>query len=210
MKGFPKRMRRLVLAGSTLVLIAVGYVASPLWTAWQIREALHRADTVYIAGKVEWDSVRSTLRQSLKRGVLDFAGVDAADGLDPSRTSLWQRLKVYAGRSAADAFVDRYVTPEGLPRLVGYRKAYRERIKGEIEPEKTLANLPGRLARFWSRVRRAEFITPFRFEVEMADRDDANRRIVSTLELKGLEWKLTELRMHRTDTIAPVAVAAPL
>jgi hypothetical protein len=45
-------------------------------------------------------------------------------------------------------------------------------------------------------VKRAEFKSPTVFEIEMADRNDPTRHFVGLLELRGFEWKLTELRLR--------------
>ena len=46
-----------------------------------------------------------------------------------------------------------------------------------------------------SRLRRIELHSPFHFEFEIADRQDPRRRFVSTMRLRGLDWKLTEVRL---------------
>jgi hypothetical protein len=180
------------------LLIGAGYVAWPLHTALQIREAMIAGDTATLARKVEWTSVRASLKQSLSSETM------ARLERDPNTPapSLWQRLKAVVAPKLADTAVDRYVTPEHLPALFGYRETYRTAIRpalGMKEPATVLADtvLQGtpidRMASFYARVRRAVFYSPTRFEVEIVDRYQPERRYVSTFELKGLEWKLTAL-----------------
>ena len=52
------------------------------------------------------------------------------------------------------------------------------------------------------------FHSPTRFEIEVADRHRADRSYTGTLELKGLEWKLTALSMSGAIT-APRATNQP-
>jgi hypothetical protein len=99
------------------------------------------------------------------------------------------------GARAVDKFVASYVTPEGLPHLFAYRRMYREHVSGETDEAKTLA-WPQRFAGFWSRLKRAEFHDPMKLEIEMADRHDPSRHYIGLLQLRGLEWKLTELRVR--------------
>jgi hypothetical protein len=102
----------------------------------------------------------------------------------------------------ADTIIDRYVTPENLPVLLGYRRIYRGTLRpalGLVEPPTVLAGtwLGGtgldRFASFWTRVRRAVLYSPTRFVLEVEDKYRPGRRYVGTLELKGLDWKLTGL-----------------
>jgi Protein of unknown function (DUF2939) len=180
------------------LLLAIAYVAWPLLTALQIREAMIAGDTATLERKIEWTSVRSSLKQSLS------AESKARLEKDPNTPppSLWQRIKASIAPTLADSAVDRYVTAEYLPSLFGYRETYRTSIRpalGLKEPPTLLAGtvLAGtpidRVASFYARVRRAVFYSLTRFEVEIVDRYQPERRYVSTFELKGLEWKLTAL-----------------
>ena len=109
-----------------------------------------------------------------------------------------------------DRFVDSYVTPEGLPKLFRYRKTWNETVKGAADEDKL--PLAERVQRFYSRIIRAEFQSPTRVEIEMEDKDSPGRRVVSVMELRDLEWKLTHLSLHDRATKpgerAPAAGAA--
>jgi hypothetical protein len=181
-----------------LFLLALAYLAWPLLTAWQIREAMIAGDTPTLQRKIEWASVRTSLKQSLS------AEAQARLESDPNTPapSLWQRIKATIAPTLAESAVDRYVTPENLPAFFGYRETYRNTIRpalGMKEPPTVLAGTPfagtpiDRLASFYARVRRAVFYSLTRFEVEVVDRYQPERRYVSTFELRGLEWKLTAL-----------------
>lgn len=176
------------------LLLCAAYVAYPFWSAWSLREAIKDGDTATIERRIEWDSVRATLRDSLAREAQFIPEVNAAG--EAIKPTLWQRVKATFGQPMLDRFIESYVTPEGLPQLFTYRKTYREKIKGEPD-EKTLA-LHERMKRFWSRVHRAEFQSLTRVEIEMADKDNPARRVVSTFQLTGLEWKLVALKVIAT------------
>jgi hypothetical protein len=124
-----------------------------------------------------------------------------------AKPGLWRRIKARVGQRAVDKLVESYVTPDGLPQLFSYRKVYREHVSGEGDEAKTLA-WHERFARFWARVKRAEFLSPTEFRIEMADRYDASRHYIGLLQLRGLEWKLTELQVRiLTEDGAPLAGA---
>ena len=52
-----------------------------------------------------------------------------------------------------------------------------------------------RFVRFWQRVKRAEYQSLTRVELEIADRRVPERRYVGTMEFRGIGWKLTQLQV---------------
>lgn len=197
-------MRKFITAGLALSLVAAAYIASPFVTAWSIREAIRSGDSAYLAKKIEWDTVRTTLRTSLVRATFDRPAADVILGeTGAEKPGLWQRIKARIGQSALDSFVASYVTPEGLPQLFQYRQAYRQAVTGEPDP--STLSWRTRLAAFWARVKRAEFRTATEFEIEMADRNDPKRSYVGLLKLRGIEWKLAELRLNAPEASGTTA-----
>lgn len=204
-------MKRFVCACAALLALAAAFVASPLVAAWSIREAIRTGDSAYLEAKLEWDTVRATLRASLTEiatGIPEPSPVAAqedvrqATAVEPPKLGLWQRIKNGLSRRAVDSLVATYVTPARLPQLFTARQFYRDNISGETA---ALEALPWseRVASFWSRIRRAEFHSPTVFELEMADRNDPTRHYIGLLRLRGLEWKLTELRLRIVPAADP-------
>jgi hypothetical protein len=194
-------MRKITYAALLLIVLATSYVAYPFYTAWAIREAMQSGDSGYLEKKIEWDSVRESLRQSIGAAALTPGAADDATQAPEQTPSLWQRLKMGIGRRAVDGIVDNYVTPEGLPQLFGVRNAYRE-VSGEAAAHRAKPWYQ-RAGEFWSRLKRAEFKSPAAFEVEMADRNDPTRHYIGLLELRGAEWKLTDLRVRMVAAEPP-------
>ena len=187
-------MKKLLLVLAAGLALAFFYVAYPILTVWNIREAVRTGNSSYIEAKLEWPTVRETLRQSMLEYATGPTPV-AAPGSPPPSIGLWQRIKHGLSRRAVDNLVESYVTPAGLPQLFGMRRFYRESISGE---QAKLDAMPWheRAASFWSRIKRAEFHSPTEFEIEMADRNDPTRRYIGLLRLRNLEWKLAELRLR--------------
>ena len=191
-------MRWLVRALFVVVPLAVAYAAWPVHAALEIREAVVAGDTATLNRKVEW----ATLRTSLKASITPETIARLMNDPEAPPPSLWQRIKAAVAPSMADNVIDRYVTPEHLPVLLGYRRVYRGTVRpalGLKEPpsalEGTLFGGTGfdRFASFWTRVRRAVFVSPTRFVLEVEDKYRPGRNFIGTLELKGYEWKLTTL-----------------
>lgn len=187
-------MKKLVLAAAAFVSLAAAFIASPFVTVWHIREAIRSGDAAYLDHKIEWPTVRETLRASLADYALGPTPV-SAPGAPAAQPGFWKRIKNILGRRAVENMVASYVTPEGLPQLFGMRQFYRENVSGEAAAH---AATPWheRAAGFWSRIKRAVFHSASRFEIEIADRNDPTRHYIGLLELRGIEWKLVELRLR--------------
>jgi hypothetical protein len=182
----------------------LAYVAWPLHAAMQIRDAMVAGDVATLTRKVEWESVRRSLKASMSPEAL--ARLEADPG--SPQPSLWQRVKSAVAPRLAGNVIDRYVTPENLPVLLGYRRVWRGTLQpalGREEPRTVLADTMlantafDRFASFWQRLRRATFLSPGKLVLEVEDKYKAGRRYIGTLELVGYEWKLTALAIAGPD-----------
>ena len=191
-------MRRLIKVLILVLPLALAYLAWPVYSALEIREAMVAGDTAMLERKIDWEALRASLKASISAETIARLTADP----DAPRPTLWQRMKAVVAPSMADGIVDRYVTPENLPILLGYSRIYRGTVRptlGLTEPPTALAGtwLAGssldRFASFWTRVRRAVFESPTRFVLEVEDKYRPGRRYVGTFALQGWEWKLTGL-----------------
>jgi hypothetical protein len=182
-----KRLRLILLTLTLGFALAAGYVAVPFWTTWTIREAIKASDSAYLETKIEWASVRSTLKESLTAMAVNAPSEGTAD-----QPSIWQRVKTYVSKGAVDKFVEATVTPTGMAGLFSLRKSYQANLSGEPQVRRPVWE---RMRSVWSRVTRAEFKGLRRFEMDMIDKEAPDRTIKCVLELRGLEWKMTELRV---------------
>ena len=198
-----KLVRRLFLVSAMFGLLAGGYVATPFMTAWTIREAIKAGDSAYLEEKIEWTSVRATLKESLGKFAFSASGEMTQASESPT---VWQRVKSYVGQGALDKFVETTVTPTGMAGLLNIRKAYQTNISGEDVAARPAVWV--RMRKVWSRVTRAEFASMDRFEMDMIDKAAPERTIACVLERRGLWWKMTELRVKSTDPSKLAAVQA--
>lgn len=189
-----KLMRRFFGVTALCALMAACYVAVPFWTAWSIREAIKSSDSAYLQDKIEWGSVRATLKESLGKFAFTPSG-ELTEAI--AKPGLWQRIKSYVGQGALDRFVESTITPTGMAGLLAMRKSYQANISGEDAA--TRPPVWVRMSRVWSRVTRAEFTSVQRFEMDMIDKQAPGRTINCVLELRGLGWKMTELRVKTTE-----------
>jgi hypothetical protein len=185
--------------------LVIGYWAWPLHAALQIRNAMIAGDTATLARRVDWEKVRVSLKASISP---EAAARLEADPNAPQPT-LWQRVKATVAPHLATTVIDRYVTPENLPVLLGYRQIWRGTVRpalGYEEPPTVLADtafagtVVDRFATFWKRLRRAVIYSPAKVVVEVEDKYNPTRSFIGTFELRGLEWKLTDLAINGPGT----------
>lgn len=199
-------VKRLTLACLLVLFIGASYIASPFVTAFRIREAVKSGDTAYLETKFEWDQVRATLAPSLGRLALGPGA--SADPSEAAQATLWQRVKARMGRRSVERAVDAFVSAEGLPKLFTYRQTYRE-MSGTSDEPRTLGDLPQRIAKAWGRMKRAEFTSLSRIEIDMADKHTPDRLYLGVLEFNDWEWKVTGLRVRSASDPAAYAALPP-
>lgn len=186
-----KRTLYLLAVFGLLTVAGATYVASPFLAAWSLREAVRTADTATLARKIDFDGVRTTLRQSLgEHAELYGFATEAGRTVKPT---IWQRVKSAFGASMIDRFIETYITAEGLPKLHEAKITWNEKVRGRPSAE-TLA-WRERIRVYFERVKRAEFLSLTRVDIEMADEHHPDRHYVSTMQLVGTEWKLVALRV---------------
>lgn len=190
-----KFVGRLLLVSLATSLLAAGYVAAPLYTAWTIREAVRSNDSLYLERKIAWTSVRATLKGSLHRYAITS---DAQLASPTDKPTWWQQTRAWFGRGAVDRFVETTVTPTGLHAALTARQKYQAAFEPAEDPTKA-ESVIDRALQVWARVTRAEFTRADRLELEMVDEYERERTIAAVLELRDFEWILTELRIRPTD-----------
>ena len=131
-----QQLPRAILIFSALV---VGYWVWPLHAALQIRDAMisGRYGNAHPQGRMEFGA-------RLPEGIHEPEAAARLEA-DPNapQPSLWQRIKSTVTPTVANTVIDRYVTPENLPVLLGYRRIWRGTVQpalGYPEPPTVLAD----------------------------------------------------------------------
>lgn len=208
-------LRRLTRLFSLLVIAGGVYAVTPFVAVWQIREAVISGDVTTLERKVDWASVRATLKQSgsdVRATVLEYS---QAAGIP--KPGLWQRIKAAAAPFFADPLIDRYVTAEGAPQIYAWRQTWREKVRpavGMAEPPTVLGGTGlaetklDRALTLAKRVERAAFVSPWKVEIDVRDQFKENRRWRALLELQGWSWRLTEVGIRHVRPASPPTLFA--
>ncbi len=200
-------MRRLiVIAVLTLLLGASSYAGRAFVAAWDIREALRTADTSVLQQRVDWVSVRQSLKATATETRQLMLEMSSSAGVVHERPGLWQRIKSAAAPIFADPLIDRYVTAEGAPQLWSWRQTWRKSIRPNIglsEPGTPFSgtwlggtSLDHGLA-IAQRIDRAAFSSPRRMEFEVRDKYVEGRRWRASFEFRNWSWVLAEVHLLR-------------
>ncbi len=210
-------MRRLIAPVLIVAILCAGtYAGSAFVAAWDIREALVSGNTQVLERRVDWASVRTSLKQTAVEARQLMTEMSMTAGVTFAKPGLWQRLKSAAAPYFADPLIDRYVTADGAPQIWAWRQTWRKTIRPKVgldEPRTPLAatwlagtRLDHGLA-IAGRVDRAAFTSPGRMQLEVRDKYVEGRRWRATLELRNWSWVLSEVHLLRAVPVITSASA---
>lgn len=198
-------MRRAIVLLLLVATLAVGvYAVSPLLAAWDLYSAVQSGDRATLERRVDWPSVRRALKQSTTESQQVIVEIAEASG--EGGPGLWQRIKSAAVPRLADPFIDRYVTPDGAPRLWRWRQTWRQRVRPALGLDDPVSALAGtwlagtavdKAWTVWRRVEHARFDSPTRLSLEIRDRVVETRRWRAALALDNWTWRLTAIEVVR-------------
>jgi hypothetical protein len=113
------------LIGLALVALIAFYVAWPAWSGYSIRTALEADDKSTLAGKIDFERVRASLKPALTAEVEKAASAAVASaGRSPD---VMTKLRADAIPKVVDSALTAAVSPEGVVRLY--------RARGDVKAE---------------------------------------------------------------------------
>jgi hypothetical protein len=188
-------MRKFRIPALALVLLALGYALWPAWSAWQLRAAVKARDLAAIEQRVDWPQLRANLKRTIAANLQD-------DTRSPDAGALAKTFKRTLGPFVANRVIDVAVTPRTLTRVLAGRLDAVELARdatagGERSGEADASGANDSLAP--RRLRWAFLESATRFRIEVADRTDPRKRVVSIFALQGARWRLVDV-YYRTST----------
>jgi Protein of unknown function (DUF2939) len=182
-----------------LAVLALLFLAWPLWSAWQLHRAMKTRDIASLETRVDWPTLRANMKPRISQALAEDA---AASG------TISGALKRALSGVVTDKGVDLLVTPQTLGRLLAGREFVATKLKRdpkeappprpvskpansdeeeEVEGEDPEDPMPPR------RLRWAFFESFDRFRIEAIHPRLKNGRMVAILGQQGLGWKLIDI-----------------
>jgi hypothetical protein len=102
-------------AALAFVAFAAIYFAWPFWSAYSIADALQRRDAAALSRKVDFETLRASLRQSI--GDQATSALANRSVADADKTA--EGLALLVAPIFVNGLVDGLMTPQGLAHLIG-------------------------------------------------------------------------------------------
>jgi hypothetical protein len=182
----------LILLILWVLLAALAYTAWPAWSAWQLRAAVKARDWAAIEHKVDWTTLRANLKRTIAANLKD-------DSKAPNAGSFTKAFRRTLGPFVADRLIDVAVRPRTLAHVLAGRLLTRE-IMRDVSGDDAASEDPAEAEEIAKndplsprRLRWAFFESATRFRIEVADRTEPGKRVVSVFALQGMSWKLVDV-----------------
>jgi hypothetical protein len=177
-------MNRVVAALLVLVLTAVAaaWLASPLWTFEQLKDAARAGDQERLEALVDFPAVRDNLKKQVDSRAVKLAREASGVGM-PAVMALGK-----LGAMIGDRAVDRLVTPEAITLIVNRGRNPRLNWSNDDPPPRADARPEVRYA----------YLSPDRFRVALSPPDRPETSVALIMERRGLfTWRVEELELPK-------------
>ena len=190
-------MRKLLFL--LLGLLLVFYVGWPAWSSYRIYDALEKNDATTLERKIDFPSVRDSLKPAIRAQVdktLDRTMGDAAGQLRDGR------LRQQIGPQLMETVLNKIVTPQSIASLYAWRGDISQVLKDvkeirEIGTATDGAGIAGTAkpsALRLSNIKRFAFTSPTSFEIGIAkDASGSEPDLTVQMGFRDMDWKLTGL-----------------
>lgn len=170
------RRRWYLMAGVGLLVLIYAW---PMWSAFQLRQAVRYGDSATLAARVDFEQLRANLKATI------------AANFKTDENAGWIKRKATQtlGPFLAARTIDVMVTPALLAFFLKHHMKANEPSPQTPAPGTAETDDPDPLSP--RRLRWAFFQSPSQFRIETADREKPGRRLVAILTRQGFGWRLT-------------------
>ena len=113
------------LTGLAAVVLLAFYIAWPAFAVYQIKTSLEDKDATGLASRVDFDSVRQSLRPAVAAKVESKLDA-AAEKAGPTGANIYNALKSQIMPKIIDAAMIRFLTPEALIKIYSERASLKD------------------------------------------------------------------------------------
>ena len=179
-------------------LLLVFYVAWPAWSIYQIYDALEQNDATTLERKIDFPSVRESLKPAI--GAVIDRRLDRTPG-DAAGQPRDGRLRQQIG-PLMETILNKIVTPQGIASLYAWRGDISQVLKDvkefrEIGTATDEAGIPESAkppALRLSNIKRFAFTSPTSFEIGIAkDASSSEPDLTVQMGFRDMDWKLIGL-----------------
>ena len=136
-------MRRLLFL---ILLVGLGfYIGWPAWSGYQIKSALDAGDAATLSNKIDFVSVRQSLRPAATHYAEEMLEERLNSAGGPVATVIDEQTKSALLPKIVDSTLDRVVTPENLIRIASQGGAVKDAVAAIVKEQMggALGGLPG-------------------------------------------------------------------
>lgn len=185
------------LAAAVLIALLAWTAAGPYRTVNAIRDAAQARDAQAMAEQVDFPALRSSLKAQLGDRLLREVGT-------PSPDNPFAVFGLGLAGGLVDGLVDVLVTPAGLGAMMEGRRTW-DRATGQPPPSRDDAH--DETARRPLHDAQYRYESPSRFTATV--HDDQGRPVVFVMTRRGLDWKLSDIRLPPHADEAPATSPTP-
>ncbi len=171
------------LAAAVLVALLAWTAIGPYRTVNAIRDAAQARDAQAMAEQVDFPALRSSLKAQLSDRLLREVGT-------PSPDNPFAAFGLSIADGLVGGLVDVLVTPAGLGAMMEGRRTW-DRASGAPPPSSDDARDPSAPRPLQDALYRYESLSRFTATVH----DDQGRPVVFVMTRRGLDWKLSDIRL---------------
>lgn len=181
-------------------LFLIFYIAWPAWSGYRIYDALEKNDIATLERKIDFPSVRESLKPAIR------IDVDRTLDRTPAEVAGQQRdgrLRQEIGPRLVEAALNKIVTAQSIASLYTWRGDISRILKDvkeirEIQIPAGRANITGTSAKpsalGLSNIKRFAFTGPTSFEIGIAkDASGSDPDLTAQIGFRDMDWKLTGL-----------------
>jgi Protein of unknown function (DUF2939) len=200
-----KIFRRLIWLAAAVVL---SYAASPLLAAVLLHTAIKQGIVSYIEPRVDWQGVRNSLKASITQRLAERSQNR------PASTGMLQSIKYeltdYVSPYVIDYMIDQNVTAEGFVAYLGPKRKTPDSVLVArpvygrpvvLSASAAMTNVHAQAAPslpsadMLQRIKRAKFVSPVEFEIDVADRFDPEKSYRAVMRLHNYMWQLSRVEV---------------
>jgi hypothetical protein len=181
-----KRGRRINLIATVIMLGGLIWMAWPYYAAYDLAMGLRNGDEATLQSRINWESVRQSLRGDLNASFLKHVSEDKSD--------LGRGFALMLGPALVNQIVDGYITPQAVSRIV---KGSQAKDVTDVAFLPSSQDVQTGLRNFSARQIGYAFFAggPLSFRIDIRPADDSKPGVTTLFFRWSGDWNLTRVTL---------------